>query len=82
METGTFPDSDLQTYMQKYFIPVKFESGKDAEQFMRFDVKATPTLMVIDSEGDEIYRKIGYFEASLLIEQLEKAREKFTHHHH
>lgn len=82
METGTFPDKELQDYLNKHFVALKFESGKDAEQFLRFDVKATPTFIVIDSVGDEIYRKIGFFEPDLLIEQLEKVREKFIHHHH
>jgi len=82
METGTFPDKGLQDYLNNNFISLQFESDKDSEQFLRFDVKATPTMLIIDSEGHEIYRKIGFFSAEQLIEQLEKAREKFTHHHH
>ncbi|MBI4844742.1 MAG: hypothetical protein HY809_10595 [Nitrospirae bacterium] len=82
METGTFPDIGLQDYLKKNFVNLKFQSGIDAEQFLRFNVKGTPTFIVIDSEGDEIYRKIGFFEPGPLIEQLEKAREKFTHHEH
>ncbi|MDO8283056.1 MAG: hypothetical protein Q7U10_10625 [Thermodesulfovibrionia bacterium] len=82
METGTFPDKALQDYLEKNFISVKFETGIDAEQFLQFDVKGTPAFIVLDSKGDEIYRKIGFFEPGQLMEQLEKSREKFTHHHH
>ncbi|MBC8412990.1 hypothetical protein H8E50_04900 [bacterium] len=76
MEAGTFPDAALQQYIAKYFIPVKFISGPDAEQFYRYAVFVEPTLVVLDAEADEVYRKIGFFEADLLIEQLEKARKK------
>ena len=76
METGTFSNRDLQEYIEKYFIPVKYISGIDSEQFFRYGVAAEPAFIVLDTEGNEIYRKIGYFEPGLLIEQLEKARKK------
>lgn len=79
MGTGTFPDSDLQTYISKYFVPLKYTSGPDAEQFYRFGVAVEPAFIVLDAEGNEIYRKIGYFEADLLAEQLERARKKAAH---
>ena len=76
MEAGTFPKEELQSYVSKYFVPVKYLSGRDADQFARFEVFAEPAFLVLDNEGNEIYRKIGFFEASLLVEQLEKARKK------
>ena len=76
METGTFPNRDLQEYIEKYFVSVKYVSGIDSEQFSRYGITATPEFIVLDAAGAEIYRKIGYFEPSLLIEQLEKARKK------
>ncbi len=79
MGTGTFPDRDFQTYIGKYFVPLKYISGPDAEQFCRFGVTVEPAFIVLDSEGNEIYRKIGYFEADLLIEQMERARKKAAH---
>ena len=53
METGTFLDGGIQDFISKYFVPLKYESGKDGEQFMRFDVRGTPTFVVLDSEGNE-----------------------------
>lgn len=76
METGTFPNRDFQEYIEKYFVPVKYTSGIDSEQFFSYGVAATPEFIVLDAEGNEIYRKIGYFAPDLLIEQLEKARKK------
>ena len=79
METGTFPDKDLQLEIGAHFIAVKYRSGHDADQFYRFGVSVEPAFLVLDSEGNEIYRKIGYFEPSLLIEQLRKAQKKAAH---
>ncbi len=76
MEAGTFPDRVLQQYIEKNYVPVKYVSGVDSEQFHRYGIMAEPAFIVLDPEGNEIYRKIGYFMADLLIEQLEKAKEK------
>ncbi len=79
METGTFPDEKLMQYINDFFLPVRYVSGPDADQFARFAVTAEPAFLVLDAEGNELYRKIGFFEADLLIEQLEKARAKAAH---
>jgi hypothetical protein len=43
---------------------------------MWFDATVKPAIIVLDSEGNEILKKIGYFEPDLLIEKHEKARKK------
>ncbi len=78
METGTFQTASVQESVNTYFVPLKFESGKDAEQFMRFSVTATPAYVVLDANGNEIYRTIGYYEADDFISQLKIARENAT----
>jgi thioredoxin-related protein len=46
---------------------------------MRFCVTAKPAVIVLDSEGNEIFRKIGYLEPHVFIEKLEMARKKAAH---
>jgi len=36
-------------------------------------------MIVLDHEGNEIFRKIGHFEPDLFIEKLEMARKKAAH---
>ena len=79
MEAGTFPNEELQEYLDKYFVPVKYISGPDAEQFYRFGISIEPSFLVLDAEGNVVYKKIGFFEADLLILQLDKARKKAAH---
>ncbi len=75
----TLLTESVQAYIRTYFIPLKYESGADSEQFIRFAVSAKPAIIVLDSEGNEIFRKIGYFEPDSFIEKLEKARKKAGH---
>jgi thioredoxin-related protein len=79
MNKCTLITESVQEYINKYFVPVKYESGADSEQFMRFDITAKPAIIVLDSAGNEIFRKIGYFEPGIFIEKLEKARKKAAH---
>jgi thiol:disulfide interchange protein len=76
METGTFPEQQVIDYIQRFFVPVKFSSGTDADQFARFAVAAVPSFIVLTSEGDEVNREIGFLEAGPFIEVLEKARQR------
>jgi thioredoxin-related protein len=79
MKTCTLLTGCVQEYIKKYFIPIKYESGSDSEQFMRFGITAKPAMLVLDSGGNEIFRKIGYFEPDLFIKKLEMARKKAAH---
>jgi thioredoxin-related protein len=79
METGTFLKEKVQEYVMKRFIPVKYESGRDAEQFLRFGVRLTPSFVFLNSNGDEIYRTVGFFSAGDFIKQLEQARQHTQH---
>lgn len=76
METGTFPDKALADYINGNFVPVKYESGMDAEQFKRFNVMGIPAFVVLDAEGNELSRFIGLQSPAQLIEELDKARKK------
>ena len=75
METGTFLNKDVQDHIREYFIPVKYETGKNAEQFTRFNVFALPSFVILDSAGDEVYRMLGYYKPEDFIGQLTSARQ-------
>ena len=79
MNTCTLITPRVQDYINIHFISIKYESGTDSDQFMRFGVTAKPAVIVLDSEGNEIFRKIGYFEPDVFIEKLEMARKKAAH---
>lgn len=74
MKKHTLSTERVIEYINHYFIPIKYESGTDSEQFLRFDISAMPTMIVLDADGNELYRKIGYFQPSVFIENLDEAR--------
>ena len=76
METGTFLQENVVAHIKKHFIPLKYESGRDSEQFMRFNVRATPTFVVLKSDGSEIDRIVGYYRPDDFIGQLESVISK------
>ena len=75
METGTFLNDDVRDHVNKYFVSIKYESGKDAEQFPRFNVRATPTYIFLDPKGDEVHRLVGFYSADEFIGELEGVRK-------
>ena len=79
MKERTLVTECVQDYIRKYFISIKYESGEDSDQFMRFEVTAKPEVIVFDAEGNEIFRKIGFFEPEVFIHKLEMAIKKATH---
>jgi thioredoxin-related protein len=79
MKKCTLLTECVQDFIKNNFIAIKYESGADADQFMRFDVTAKPAIIVLDAEGTEVFRKIGYFEPELFIKKLEMAIKKAAH---
>jgi thioredoxin-related protein len=79
MKSSTLIAECVQDYVNEHFIPLRYESGSDSDQFMRFDVVARPAILVFDDEGTEIFRKIGYFEPEVFIKKLEMAIKKGAH---
>jgi thioredoxin-related protein len=79
IQSCTLISECVQDHVDKYFIPIKYESGADSDQFMRFCVTARPAMIVLDTEGTEIFRKIGYFEPEVFVKKLEMAMKKSAH---
>jgi len=79
MKQCTFITECVQEYIRKHFISIKYESGEDSDQFMRFEVTGKPAVIVFDAEGTEIFRKIGFFEPEAFIQKLEMAIKKAAH---
>ena len=79
LKSATLTAECVGAYVHEHFIAVRFESGVDSDQFMRFGVTAIPAAIVLDAEGNEIFRKIGYFEPDEFISKLEMAVKKAAH---
>ena len=58
-----FPDSAFQTYIKSkfYFLKLDAELSENIEISKKFKIHAYPTIVVLDSAGNEINRISGYF---------------------
>lgn len=80
MNTGPYSSEDVQAYIEEQFIPVKSECNweKRTDLMKRFSVQWTPTLLVLDAEGTEHHRLVGYIPNDDLLAHLEMGLGKIA----
>ncbi|MDD3579627.1 MAG: hypothetical protein PHW74_01255 [Desulfobacca sp.] len=59
MDAVTYPQEAVISFIEANFIPVQIESSHQV-LMDQFKVKWTPTLLVLDAEGGEHYRTVGF----------------------
>ncbi|MGB3212512.1 MAG: tetratricopeptide repeat protein [Desulforhopalus sp.] len=59
MDTVTYPTKEVVTFVNNYLIPLRIEVNDDTsiEEYHHF---WTPTLAILDTNGNEIQRTIGF----------------------
>ena len=69
-----YPDERVAGFIQKNFLPARLHVKDQAEDFKRFgqryNAQWTPTLLVIDPEGNERHRIEGFLPVDDLLAQL------------
>jgi len=75
LDARVFPNSQLAEYFNKSFVNVKYdmEKGDGRDLAKRYDVKAYPTMMLIDAEGKLLHRIVGYTEVDNLLAAIKDA---------
>ena len=69
MDAVTYPNESVIEFIQKHLIPLRV--AFDAKPLsIDFNVKWTPTLIVLDAEGKEHHRTVGFFPPEELIPSL------------
>ena len=69
IEAETLPDSRVQAALDG-FVFVRVDVDVDLKSAQPFDVVAMPTLLVLSSEGEELFRHVGVIEPADLAERL------------
>lgn len=69
MDAVTYPKKDVHDFINQRLVPVRvpFDSKPLAKDF---NVKWTPTLITLDTEGHEHHRTLGFLSAEELIPSL------------
>src|SRR5262249_22193586 len=76
MGAVTYPNPEVERYVQEHFIPVQFNIVERPEVMQQFNSVWTPTLIVQDAEGREHRREQGYLDPKRFIAEMSLARLK------
>jgi len=70
-----YTDPRVVRFINDHFVPVRVHVGDQADEFKRLSAKYsaqwTPTILVIDSTGEERHRVEGFLPANDFLAQLE-----------
>jgi len=69
MNAVAFPDSEVVDFVSSKLIPVRVPAD-DPKLAPRYKIKWTPTLLILDAEGVEHYRSLGFYPPKDLIPSL------------
>ena len=61
----------MATFINNNFIPVRLHVKKHPEAMPRFNVDWTPTVLIVDADGKELYRTEGYLPPDEFLGQLQ-----------
>ena len=69
-----YPDPRVAGFVLDHFVPVRVHVREQGDEFKRlgarYGVQWTPTILVLDAEGEERHRIEGFLPADDLIPQL------------
>jgi tetratricopeptide (TPR) repeat protein len=70
MDTVTYPDGRISSYIAKHFVPVKVNVREKPDVAAAFDATWTPNVVLADDAGKPHYRIEGYLPPEDFIGQL------------
>ena len=74
MGTYTYPDPGVEEYIERHFVPVRFNVREEPEVERSFSSGWTPTLIFEDATETEHRRSAGYLDVKQFIGELSLAR--------
>jgi hypothetical protein len=74
MGAVTYPNPEVERFIEEHFIPVQFNVVEQPEVMERFNTPWTPTLLVLDADGKEHRRSQGYLDSKRFLAEMSLAR--------
>ncbi|MCK9304523.1 MAG: thioredoxin family protein [Bacteroidales bacterium] len=80
MTNTVFPMEHVGEYFNKNFVNIKIdmEKGEGIDIKNKYNIRAFPTFLILDAQGNEINRILGSAEADVFIEKVKKAQDPST----
>lgn len=80
MSAVTYSDGRVKEYLNRHFVPVRLHCDfeQPSAEMRRYGIKWTPTLLVLDEDGQEQHRSEGYLTPKELMAQLSLGMAKLN----
>jgi thioredoxin-related protein len=76
MGAVTYPNEGVAKFADLNFVPVQVEtSNKDLVE--KYNVSWTPAILVLDSDGKEHYRSVGFLQPDVFIATFELGKARY-----
>lgn len=69
MDAVSYPESKVVSFIEEHFIPLRVNSDRKPHA-EKFNIKWTPTLIILSPEAREHHRTVGFFGPDELIPLL------------
>jgi hypothetical protein len=76
MGAVTYPNPEVERYLNQHFLPVQFDVVEQPEVMDRFNSPWTPTIIIQDAQGREHRRSQGYLDAKRFLGEMALGRLK------
>jgi hypothetical protein len=81
MNTGPYSDEKVKKFLEEQFVPIRSQCywDKPTEPMQRFGIKWTPTFLVLDADGKEHHRFVGFVPVDDLFANLGLGKGKLLY---
>ena len=76
LDEETYSDARVIELAADSFISVKINGDNDYDFAMKYGIRNYPTILFVDSEGNEIHRVIGFRNADRFLDDMKTAMQK------
>jgi hypothetical protein len=76
MGTVTYPNPGVAKFVDLNFIPVQVEVS-NKELMEKYNISWTPTILVLDADGKEHYRSVGFLQRDVFIATFELGKARY-----
>lgn len=79
LQKTTLADAAVVAELEKRFVAAKIDMTNEEDPHAQsaletYSIKGIPTILVLDLQGREILRQVGFMNAEMLLSQLASAR--------
>ncbi len=73
LDKTTWKDAGVIAWLGEKTVPLKVDVDQHRDLAARFRIQSIPTMVFVDSEGDELARVVGYRDPRVFVSEAESA---------